>query len=54
MNRSEQIQQRIVELGREIFALAQAARPRVWQSAWWLEQSTRAMDHDARLRSRAF
>lgn len=54
MNQSEQFHQRIVELGREIFELAQAARPRVWQSAWWLEQSTRAMDHDARLRTRAF
>src|SRR3990172_4624854 len=54
MSGSEQFQQRIVELGREIFELAQAARPRVWQSAWWLEQTTRAMDHDAHLRTRAF
>jgi len=54
MNQSEQFHQRIVELGREIFELAQGARPRVWQSAWWLEQGTRAMDHDACLRTRAF
>ncbi len=54
MNQSEQFHQRIVELGREIFELADAARPRVWQSAWWLERTTRAMDHDPRLRSRAF
>src|SRR3990172_2458460 len=54
MSGSEQLHQRIVELGREIFELAQAARSRVWQSAWWLEQSTRAMDHDVRRRTRAF
>jgi hypothetical protein len=34
MSYSENLHQRIVELGREIFELAEAARPRVWQAAW--------------------
>ncbi len=54
MNHTEHLHQRIVELGREIFELAEAARPRVWQSAWWLEKGTRVMDHDPVLRTRAF
>jgi RHH-type proline utilization regulon transcriptional repressor/proline dehydrogenase/delta 1-pyrroline-5-carboxylate dehydrogenase len=41
-------------IGREIFELAEAAKPRVWQKAWWLEQATRLLDHDERLRTRAF
>ncbi len=54
MRYSEKLHQRIVELGKEIFELAEAARARVWQSAWWLEQGTRAMDYDPLLRTRAF
>lgn len=48
------MEERIRALGAEIFALAHSAQPRVWQRAWWLEKATRMLDHDARLRARAF
>jgi len=50
----EQFDARVREVGREVFALADAARPRVWQKAWWLEQGTQMLDSDEALRTRAF
>ena len=46
--------QRVRDIGREIFELADAAQPRIWQRAWWLERMTQMLDHDERLRTRAF
>ncbi len=54
MMRDNGLASRIRTIGRKIFDLAGAAQPRVWQSAWWLEQATRMLDHDERLRTRAF
>ena len=54
MSHRRQFNQRVGEIGREIFALADAARPRVWQKAWWLEHGTQMFDHDESLRTRAF
>jgi RHH-type proline utilization regulon transcriptional repressor/proline dehydrogenase/delta 1-pyrroline-5-carboxylate dehydrogenase len=54
MDHRERLNKRVRELGGEIFELADAARPRIWQRAWWLEQATRFLDQDDRLRTRAF
>ena len=56
MNRQETppINDRVVQMGQDIFELAEQAKPRVWQKAWWLEQMTRVVDRDDRLRTRAF
>jgi len=54
MNPPQALNARIAEIGRGIFALADAARPRVWQKAWWLEQGTRMLDSNEALRTRAF
>ena len=48
------LNQRVVEIGRRIFELSDRYQPRVWQKAWWLERTTRMMDGDPRLRTRAF
>ncbi len=45
---------RVVAIGREIFAHAEAERPRIWRSDWWAQQITSLIDRDDRLRSRAF
>lgn len=45
---------RVTQIGREIFELAADARPRPWQTAYWAETLTRAVDQDPRLRTRAF
>ena len=52
--RSDLDRARVREIGRGIFELAEAAQPRFWQQAWWLEAATRLLDHDDRLRTRAF
>jgi RHH-type proline utilization regulon transcriptional repressor/proline dehydrogenase/delta 1-pyrroline-5-carboxylate dehydrogenase len=54
MVQSETHNQRVDRIGREIFERAHAARPRVWQKAWWLERGTLMLDDDERLRTRAF
>ena len=45
---------RVREIGREIFELADAARPRPWHKAWWLDKAIGVLDADDRLRARAF
>jgi len=42
------------EIGQGIFELAEAAQPRCCEMAWWLETATQLLDHDDRLRTRAF
>jgi RHH-type proline utilization regulon transcriptional repressor/proline dehydrogenase/delta 1-pyrroline-5-carboxylate dehydrogenase len=54
MTLSDRLNQRAYAIGQQIFELADAARPHVWQHAWWLEQMTRFVDRDATLRTRAF
>jgi len=54
MTQSRQFNNRVREIGREIFALADAAQPHAWQKAWWLERGTQMLDHDESLRTRAF
>ncbi len=54
MTHSERLNQRAYAIGQEIFELADAARPHPWQKAWWMEQMTRFVDRDARLKARAF
>ncbi len=54
MTPPECLPSRVRSIGHEIFELAGAARPRIWQGAWWLEAMTRVLDHDERLRARAF
>ena len=54
MNHSERTNQRVIEIGQEIFECADAARPRVWQESWWLERMTAYVDSDENLRTRAF
>ncbi len=51
---SQLFEDRVQRIGREIFELADQAKPRVWQKSWWLEQTTRMLDCDERLRTRAF
>ncbi|MCO6439020.1 MAG: proline dehydrogenase family protein [Phycisphaerae bacterium] len=41
-------------VGLEIFEQADAARPRVWQKAWWLEQMMHLVERDEQLKTRAF
>jgi RHH-type proline utilization regulon transcriptional repressor/proline dehydrogenase/delta 1-pyrroline-5-carboxylate dehydrogenase len=50
----ERLHHRVAEIGSEIFEAARAARPRIWQSTWWMEAMTRLIDQDPRLRTRAF
>ena len=45
---------RVREIGREIFELADAARPRPWDKAWWLDKAMGMLDGDDQLRARAF
>ena len=51
---SERFNQRVLEIGHEIFERADAARPGCWQKAWWLEQMTHIVEQDERLKTRAF
>ena len=50
----ESFNEHVLRIGQEIFELAEQARPRVWQKAWWMEGMTRLVDRDERLRTRAF
>ncbi len=54
MAQSERLNRRAHTIGQEIFELADAARARVWQQAWWLEQMTALVDSDEHFRARAF
>jgi RHH-type proline utilization regulon transcriptional repressor/proline dehydrogenase/delta 1-pyrroline-5-carboxylate dehydrogenase len=54
MPNTPQLNRRIRDIGLEIFERAEAAVPRVWQKAWWLEQMTRMVERDDRLKTRAF
>ena len=45
---------RVRQIGREIFERADAARPTIWEKAWWLEQATHIVEQDERLKTRAF
>jgi len=54
MFHSERFNQRVLQIGREIFEQADAARPRFWQQAWWLEQMTHLVERDEQLKTRAF
>ncbi len=46
--------QRVRKTGLRIFELCEAAKPRPWQTAWWLERMTRLVGSDERLQTRAF
>ena len=54
MFHAEHFHQRVREIGREIFELADSARPRIWQEAWWFDRATSMLDQDEQLRTRAF
>lgn len=48
------VERRIAQIGTEIFEHAVEASPRPWQRDWWLEQLTRVVDSDARLKAAVF
>ncbi|MFQ5591338.1 MAG: proline dehydrogenase family protein [Phycisphaerae bacterium] len=54
MAQNERLNQRALEIGREIFERAERARPKCWQKAWWLEQATHLLERDEELKTRAF
>lgn len=54
MARLDSLNERILTIGREIFELAEASRARPWQTSWWAERLTQLVDHDDRLKTRAF
>ena len=54
MAQGESFEEQVLTIGREIFELAEAAGPRLWQKTWWLEQAMRIVDRDERLKTRAF
>ncbi len=54
MRNSGQFNHRVLEIGREIFELANAARPRLWDKAWWMERVVGVLGQDERLLTRAF
>lgn len=54
MPHSERFNTRVREIGREIFELAGAARPHIWNMSWWQERAVRMLDRDELLRTRAF
>lgn len=51
---SPQLDDRIREIGLELFERAAGAMPRVWQKAWWLEQMTQFVERDERFKTGAF
>ena len=54
MAHSERFNKRALEIGREIFERAAAAQPTIFQKTWWLEQGTKLVERDERLKTRAF
>ena len=54
MPHRERFNTRVREIGREIFELAQAARPHIWNMGWWQERAVRILDRDELLLTRAF
>lgn len=52
--RNDSFQQRVKQIGQDIFDLAGAHQPRLWQRAWWLERMTQLVDRDERLKGRSF
>ena len=54
MAHTPRLNDRAREIGHEIFERADAAQPRFWQKAWWLEQGTHVVEQDERLKTRAF
>ena len=54
MTSEDRINQRAVEIGREIFERADAARPHIFEKAWWLERITHLLEQDEQLKTRAF
>ncbi len=45
---------RVRDVGRKIFALAEQAKPKLWQKVWWLDAGMQMLDGDEALRTRAF
>ncbi len=54
MPEADRLNQRILELGRDIFEWAEGGQPRIWQQTWWLEKMIQLLDCDPVLRTRAF
>ena len=54
MKLDDRLERRVHQIGEEIFEYADAARLRIWEKAWWLEQATHMLDFDDRLRVRVF
>ncbi len=54
MTSSHAFNHRVREIGHNIFELADAAQPAIWQKAWWQERMTHLVDSDEALRTRAF
>ena len=54
MSHSAKFNERVVEIGREMFELAAERAPRMWHRAWWLERMTRLVERDEAVKTRAF
>ena len=54
MAENTQFNQRVREIGSDIFRVANASKPHLWQKSWWLEQMTHLVERDERLKTRAF
>ncbi|HNQ24604.1 MAG TPA: proline dehydrogenase family protein [Phycisphaerae bacterium] len=54
MNATQQLEQRVREIGHEIFERAAAAMPAPWRKDWWLEAMTRFVERDDVLKTRSF
>ena len=51
---ANRLNRRVHEIGKEIFELADAAEPRFWKRAWWLDRMIQLVDRDPVLRTHAF
>jgi len=51
---TDQLNKRTRDIGLEIFQQADAAKPRVWQKRWWLEEMTHLVERDEQIKARAF
>ncbi|MBI1825824.1 MAG: bifunctional proline dehydrogenase/L-glutamate gamma-semialdehyde dehydrogenase [Planctomycetes bacterium] len=54
MNSPLRLEDRIHRIGHQIFEIARASQPRIYEQAWWQERATRMLDGDPLLRTRAF